>query len=366
MESATDTIKRIKSTVKRIGASLDQSDRLPRTASRSSSQQRDDDIEDLRTALRAERERTRSLQTDLDEKVQLLREFSQVDAEMKANLEQLQQDYQEQARDLADAKREIAALRKKLDAAEAVTSSQADMKLGDLQRENDDLRQEVKDINSTAELYQEQIAALRNDYQELRQEYLASRSVEEVEELRNRVQELELVVKAFQKPAELQFDSRSSSPSLAFPQATSAAQICESLQMLLRLDHYDGIMGAVQRLTHHSKVVRKLGELITSMSPPDTYTSAPTSNQVLKWVNRLANDYVKLQDALREAKEVLGNLKRAAGVSQAEDVVQRLHSLSKEVQTLTHLRDAVVALLALPAQASLRDIKEALTIRSKG
>ena len=211
-----------------------------------------------------------------------------------------------------------------------------------LAEENERLKQELRDIHGTAEVYQTQIADLRRDYQELREEYMASETrdglfqqereglLQQVQELKGRTEELELRIAVFQRPAEMT-NSRSSSPTMSTT-SQSAEQICESLVSLLHLTSNDSILKSVRRLQHHSHVVRRLEDMIMSMSGSREQPLA--SNQIIKWVSQLASDYVAVQGALSQTKEILARLKGAAGVSRVEELLPKIQEMREELQRL--------------------------------
>lgn len=309
METATDTIRRITATVKRIESGLD----LPNL--------RESGQFDLKN-------RFEQLQTAFDT---LQSEYSAASHHISA-LEQALQTAEQRCRDYEELNAEYRQENLRLQTLPRESS---------LAQENETLRQELREVNGTAEIYEEQIAALRKDYEELREEYLAAGSGKDFQEERealereamewkSRAQDLDLLVTAFQRPAEL-LSSRSSSPAPS-QDPSSAQQICDSLLAQLHLTNNVEILRSVKRLQHHSHALRRLGELIVSVS--GSRELPLSSNQILKWVTQLANDYVAVQGALAQTKEVLSRLKKVAGASKVEELVPRFQQLEKELQSL--------------------------------
>ena len=311
METATDTIRRITATVKRIESSLEQPNFIESGQS---------DI----------RNRLEQLQTAYDT---LQSEYAGASEHISV-LEQALQTAEQRCRDYEELNAEYRQENLQLKALQRPEESS-------LAHENETLRQELREVNGTAEMYQEQIAALRKDYEELREEYLAAESGEggfqeerealerEAEKWKSRAQDLDLLVAAFQRPAEL-LSSRSSSP----PQAQdpgSTQQLCDSLLSQLHLTNNADILRTVRRLQHHSHALRRIGDLILSVSGSREPLS---TNQILKWVTQLANDYVAVQGALAQTKEVLSRLKKVAGATKVEELVPRFQQLEKELQSL--------------------------------
>jgi predicted nucleic acid-binding Zn-ribbon protein len=314
METVTDTIRRITASVKRIESSLDNSN-LGEYAS-----------VDLRSRLKQLQTAYDTLQTQhtaISQHVSALEQALQTAEQRCKDFEELNTEYRQENSRLK------ALLQRPEEAA--------------LVNENETLRQELREINDTAEMYQEQITALRKDYQELREEYLASESGEghsqqaqealerQVEIWKSRAQDLELMVAAFQRPAEL-LSSRSSSPSPS-QDPSSAQQLCDSLLAQLHLNSNAEVLRTVKHLQHHSHLLRRLGDLIISVSGSKD-RQALSSNQILKWVTQLADDYVAVQGALAQTKEVLSRLKKAARVAKVEDLVPRFQQLENELQSL--------------------------------
>ena len=314
METVTDTIRRITASVKRIESSLDNSNlrEYAQVDSRSRLKQLQAAYDTLQTQHTAISQHVSALEQALQTAEQRCKDFEELNAEYKQENSRLK-----------------ALLQRPEESA--------------LVNENETLRQELKEINDTAEMYQEQIAALRKDYQELREEYLASESGEghfqqvqetlerQVETWKSRAQDLELMVAAFQRPAEL-LSSRSSSPSLS-QDPSSAQQLCDSLLAQLHLNSNAEVLRTVKHLQHHSHLLRRLGDLIISVSGSKD-RQALSSNQILKWVTQLADDYVAVQGALAQTKEVLSRLKKVAKVAKVEDLIPRFQQLENELQSL--------------------------------
>ena len=314
METVTDTIRRITASVKRIESSLDNSNlrEYAQVDSRSRLKQLQAAYDTLQTQHTAISQHVSALEQALQTAEQRCKDFEELNAEYKQENSRLK-----------------ALLQRPEESA--------------LVNENETLRQELKEINDTAEMYQEKIGGLRKDYQELREEYLASESGEghfqqvqetlerQVETWKSRAQDLELMVAAFQRPAEL-LSSRSSSPSLS-QDPSSAQQLCDSLLAQLHLNSNAEVLRTVKHLQHHSHLLRRLGDLIISVSGSKD-RQALSSNQILKWVTQLADDYVAVQGALAQTKEVLSRLKKVAKVAKVEDLIPRFQQLENELQSL--------------------------------
>ena len=147
METVTDTIRRITASVKRIESSLDNSNlrEYAQVDSRSRLKQLQAAYDTLQTQHTAISQHVSALEQALQTAEQRCKDFEELNAEYKQENSRLK-----------------ALLQRPEESA--------------LINENETLRQELKEINDTAEMYQEQIAALRKDYQELREEYFASES----------------------------------------------------------------------------------------------------------------------------------------------------------------------------------------------
>ena len=268
---------------------------------------------------------------------------------LKTNFLALERQNRELKEDLLSGKKEKMKILRELDQGKNVENA-LKRDLQSLMSENEKLRSELLNSSHKISENQENLEQLRLENEAL----LAELRDSPIETLQNRVLELEMAVKQYQKdPVSLQkprlyskkrVNSRHKSEDARIMTTATQRKVMRDVMEVLGVESYGEVVSTVKGLVRKGKTmdaaaefIEKINEIVVRYSPPGAFVKPPSLKQVWKWVSRLIDEYMclrKAHDSHAVDTRVLADIAASMGVSHYSQLPRAIDALQRAVKAM--------------------------------